>query len=99
MHRFRLQGKRFRYTLEVFAPVFGEEVNVWLKAMKALQHKLGLIQDCATSLELLRDDRDATAAIRKLLATRETAFRSHWRRNFPARTRQRWIALLAPGSS
>ena len=94
MHRFRLETKRVRYTLELFEPVYGRKTNQILAALKGLQEKLGAINDCATTLEMIRRDRDAAAAVRRLSGRREEEFREHWKKHFGARERIRWKAVL-----
>ena len=66
MHRFRLQAKRVRYTLDVFQPVYGTTTETILEAMKGMQDALGAINDCATTMEMIRRDRGAAAAVRRL---------------------------------
>jgi CHAD domain-containing protein len=94
MHRLRLEAKRVRYTLELFARVYGSETKPILESLKELQDKLGAINDCATTLEMIRRHRDAAAAVRRLAGERETAFREHWKRHFAPRERIRWKAVL-----
>lgn len=53
LHKFRLQTKRFRYTLELFRPCLGRSLDSRLEALRRLQQYLGEINDCATTRELL----------------------------------------------
>ena len=94
MHRFRLQTKRVRYTLEIFAPVYGRKTGPLLRWLKGLQEKLGAINDCATTLEMIRRDRGAAAAVGRLCGQREAEFREHWNKHFGARERIRWKAVM-----
>jgi CHAD domain-containing protein len=73
LHQFRLLAKRFRYTLELFQPVFGPEMKPGVKELRGLQDKLGAMNDCVTALVLIADNPDAVSAIEKLLAERDTA--------------------------
>ena len=91
IHQFRLQAKRVRYTVELFQPLYGEDTEPVLKALRGLQDKLGLINDCVTSLELVNHHRRAAIALSKLLAQREIEFRLHWKRHFGRSLRTRWI--------
>jgi CHAD domain-containing protein len=93
MHRFRLKTKRMRYTLELFTDVYGRKTENIMEALKSLQAKLGAINDCATTLEMIRRDR-AAAAVRRLAAEREAAFRSYWKKHFGLPERSRWKAVL-----
>ena len=94
IHQFRLQTKRFRYTVELFQPLYGDDIERGLKALRGLQDKLGLINDCVSTLELVKGHRRAVIAIRKLLAQREIEFRLHWNRHFGRPARTRWITWL-----
>jgi CHAD domain-containing protein len=96
LHRFRLRAKRFRYTLELFQRFYGSEMAAGAKALKGLQDRLGAINDCVTTIDLLADDPNAVAAIQKLLDHRTSAFHSYWRNRFaPPKLAwwQRWLSL------
>ncbi len=94
MHRLRLKAKEVRYTLELFEPVFGSSTQTIMESLKGLQEKLGAINDCATTLEMIRRDRSAAAAVRRLSGEREAEFRGHWKKHFGPRERVRWKAVL-----
>ena len=94
MHRLRLQSKQVRYTLELFEPVYGKQAQKILESLKGLQEKLGAINDCATTLEMIRRDRPAATAVRRLAGERETEFREYWKKHFGTRERARWKAVL-----
>jgi len=79
LHRFRLQVKRFRYTLEVFAPVYQDPIERAMTILQGLQDQLGAINDCATTLEMVKENREAVTAVHKLLKYREAAFRETWK--------------------
>jgi CHAD domain-containing protein len=95
MHRVRLKGKRLRYTLELFQPVYGNKTEQMMTSLKGLQEKLGAINDCATTLGMLQRDRRATTAVRRLTSEREAEFRAYWKRHFGSRARSRWKAVLS----
>ncbi len=48
LHRFRLAAKNLRYTLDLFAPLYGTSVDDLLQQLKGVQALLGEINDCAT---------------------------------------------------
>ena len=52
-HKFRLETKRFRYTLELFQPCYGPGLEERLKLLRNIQDLLGEINDCATTQKLL----------------------------------------------
>jgi CHAD domain-containing protein len=95
LHPFRLRGKRFRYTLEVFAPCYGDALDSKLRALRGLQDRMGAISDCLVVLTLPGMDRAAIAAVRKLLAVRDAAFRKYWGKTFTRRSQESWKGLLA----
>ncbi len=95
LHPFRLRGKRFRYTLEVFAPCYGDGLNSKLRALRGLQDRMGAINDCMVVLTLPGMNRAAVVAVRKLLAVRDAAFRKYWARTFSRRNQESWTRLLA----
>ena len=51
MHQFRLQAKRFRYTLELFEPFYAGEMSRAVEILKELQDLLGEVNDCATMFQ------------------------------------------------
>jgi CHAD domain-containing protein len=53
LHAMRIAAKRLRYTLELFAPLDGDEFKVWLKVIKQNQELLGAIHDCDVWIDFL----------------------------------------------
>src|SRR5205823_14218642 len=85
----------FLYTLELFQPVFGSEMQRGVKELRGLQDRLGAMNDCVTALVLVGDNPDAVSAIEKLLAEREAACRTHWKEHFDARQKVWWLDWLS----
>jgi CHAD domain-containing protein len=94
LHRFRLEGKRVRYTLELFRPVYGPGLERLLQALKKAQTALGEINDCATAKQIADhpqfqewvDDRQND--LRK-------EFRKYWTEEFDAAGQERrWLHYL-----
>ena len=98
MHRCRLLGKRFRYTVELFHRKGENEFKSRLKLLKEMQNHLGGLNDCVTVRELIHGHAAVKKRIRLLLVRREAAFRSFWKREFDAHTQQRWVASFQPAS-
>jgi CHAD domain-containing protein len=94
LHKFRVEAKRFRYTLELFRPIYGADLDSKISLLRELQEKLGGINDCVTSLTLVTENPRAAKAVRKLLAAREADFRRFWRSPAAARSRVRWVTWL-----
>ncbi len=103
LHRFRLEVKRFRYVLELFQPCYGPALKQRLEKLKALQDHLGSINDCETTLELLRmrpyrelaERRALQQHLKALGQARTKAFISYWNETFGSPDRQRsWTTYL-----
>ncbi|MFM7138653.1 MAG: CHAD domain-containing protein [Planctomycetota bacterium] len=99
IHRFRIAGKKLRYALEIFAPVFPvAERTACHEALERLQETLGEFTDHASAAERFRrwarekgvgPDRKALAALRRIEDDRaeeaRRAFVKWWK---PARRRE-----------
>jgi CHAD domain-containing protein len=94
LHPFRLRGKRFRYTLEVFVPCYSPSLEPKLHALRELQDRMGAIHDCVVVLKLPGMNRSAAAAVRKLIAKRAAEFRRYWHKAFSHRNRESWKRIL-----
>ncbi len=74
-HRVRIDGKRLRYTVEFFGPLFpGSHVRRYLRDLVALQDALGAINDAANAVRLLarlHPDAATTRRIQAWFAARE----------------------------
>jgi CHAD domain-containing protein len=102
LHAFRILGKRFRYTLEIFAPCYGATLQDALGLLRGLQDILGLINDCETAGRILAKavSRNQREQVETLLEQRQTAlvesFRSHWNETFAAEGEcLTWMQMLA----
>jgi CHAD domain-containing protein len=95
LHRFRLEAKRFRYTLELFERFYGSEMAQGSAVLKEFQDRLGAINDCATTIVLLPRDRRAVAAIGKLLRQRRTVLETYAQSQFTAQKLDWWKRWLA----
>ncbi len=83
-HKFRLMVKKTRYAAEVLgAP------KARIETLRALQDRLGAINDCVTTGVLLAElkvdpaeRRKIKAALNRLAAKRSEVFRAYWRAHF-----------------
>lgn len=85
MHRFRLLSKRFRYSLEIFAPLYGPALEERIALLRKLQNFLGDINDCVTARLLLGADDPGTVVESSLAARAEAKtaeLHSFWQKNF-----------------
>jgi CHAD domain-containing protein len=94
LHQFRLLGKRFRYTLELFRDAYGSGMDQRLAELRQLQDKLGEINDCLTTLTLISHDSEAATRVQAILVERERAFEKHWQSHFLSGTAEKWLRWL-----
>ena len=95
LHQFRLQAKRFRYTLELFERFYGSEMPQGTEILKQLQDLLGAINDCAMTIVVLGRDRRAVAAVGKLLRQRKAVLQTYARGQFAPKKLDWWKRWLA----
>lgn len=95
LHDFRLQTKRFRYTLEVFRPVYGPQLERYLNSLRSLQGALGQISDYQSIQRSIRGDRQLETKIRQELKQKVQDLRAYWRKFDSAAELKRWRSYLA----
>ena len=99
MHRFRLLTKRFRYSLEIFVPLYGPALSGRIEELRKLQNYLGDINDCVTAQTLLGLE-DTDGALYRALAEKAehlTAdLRTYWASTFSGPIPvEKWTTYLA----
>jgi CHAD domain-containing protein len=103
LHAFRLETKHFRYTLELFRPVYGPGLVRLLELLKSLQASLGDLNDCVIAGAYITEA-IANAGERRIVKRRLAAralrqrakFRRLWKDAFGApHARERWIRYLS----
>jgi CHAD domain-containing protein len=102
LHAFRLAAKRFRYTLEIFAPCYGPTLQKRIEQVREIQGILGKRQDAAVSAERIQPavplDLDLAQVHRRLEsrgAKLEQEFLRFWRHTFDAAGElERWQRYL-----
>lgn len=105
LEEFRVTCRKFRYTLEVFAPVSGAQGRLWLEKAYAAQVLLGKIRDWSVAEAVISPYKGAgeiTEWIKKRRRKQCEEFRSYWHEEFgDTRSVRGWIEGLAasgPGS-
>ena len=98
MHEFRLAAKEFRYTLELFLPVYGIELEKRLEAVRKIQQFLGDVSDAVSTRKLLKG-LDETVPLREKLAKKAESRRKelilYWAGQFDAPGElEKWKAYL-----
>ncbi len=95
LHGFRLETKRFRYTLELFRPVYGPRLDRYLKALHQLQGALGKVSDYEAIQRVVRGDRALQDHIRRALKRKVKDLRAEWRAFDSEGVLKRWRTYLA----
>ena len=103
-HAFRLAAKRFRYTLELFRPLYGRGLEAKLEAVRHIQNLLGRRQDYEVLGGRLRLPAQENEALRAALdkcerqgLRLEQEFRAYWLDEFDAAGRETaWVRYLQP---
>jgi CHAD domain-containing protein len=101
LHAFRIETKRFRYTLELFQPLYGPGLARRLEMLKQIQQHLGEINDCAFTAELVRQtasDGDAQKVLERLVTRQKQRTRKlvrYWQQVFDVPgAEQAWARYL-----
>jgi CHAD domain-containing protein len=96
LHQFRLETKRFRYTLELFKSCYGDGLDERLASLRKVQDLLGEINDCATTQNLLgRKGKNLTPFLQRRIDRKKRELTRYWHRSFDAAgQQQRWSDYL-----
>ena len=102
LHEFRLAAKRFRYTLELFRPLYGPGLDARIEAVRKIQSMLGDRQDFAVLSARLRNTLMPSDALLEALRAcdekgrgLEDRFASFWREEFDLPgAESRWVRYL-----
>lgn len=54
LHGFRLLTKRYRYTLELFRPIYGPTLDRMIGSLRRIQQLLGEVNDCEAARKLVQ---------------------------------------------
>lgn len=95
LHGFRLKTKRFRYTLELFQPLYGQSLEKSLKSLHSLQGVLGKISDYATIRDLLKGDKAIEASLDRATKRKVREFQIMWAEFDAEGQLERWETLLS----
>jgi len=95
LHGFRLKTKQFRYTLELFRPVYGPNLDRYLKALRELQGALGKVSDYQAIQRVLSNDRELKKQLEHALKGKVKDLRQSWRAFDSEGQLKRWRTYLA----
>ena len=94
LHQFRIKTKRFRYTLELFRPLYGTRLDRELDPIRDLQSVLGKLHDYSIIAALL-DDHNVQAKLQRLTKKKLKDFHQQWAELDSNRQLKRWKQLLS----
>ena len=97
LHRFRIATKRFRYSLELFRPVYGSSLERQLDALRKIQNVLGKLNDYHTMRGLFSKDKSVEAKLEREMAKKLKEFHECWKAFGSAWQLRRWKSYLARG--
>jgi CHAD domain-containing protein len=95
LHRFRMATKRFRYSLELFRPVYGPSLDRQLNALRKLQGVLGKLSDYHTIETVLAGDKTLQEKLERGAKRKLKEFRDLWAAFDSGGACERWKAYLA----
>jgi CHAD domain-containing protein len=97
LHKFRLAAKEFRYTLELFRPVYGKELEERLDSLRKVQRHLGEMNDCVAGVKLLKQMEGPANVIERLKRQRHlrlSEFHRYWRKFDADGEEDSWVNYL-----
>ena len=97
LHDFRILAKKFRYTLELFVPVYGPIAEAWIGEIRSVQSLLGAINDYRTVLSTAHEigcDAQLQESLKRAERRRIRQFRELWNERFSRYMAARWIRAL-----
>jgi CHAD domain-containing protein len=95
LHAFRLETKRFRYSLELFRPLYGPNLDRYLSALRELQGALGKVSDYQAIQRVLESDDELKIQIEHALKGKLKDLRRSWRAFDAPGQLKRWRTYLA----
>ena len=97
LHRFRVAGKRFRYTMELFSDLYPAAIAERVATVRKVQTSLGDLQDCVATRRLLREAGvagDVMEPLRREEKKRLASFRALWPQLFDDNAAREWRRFL-----
>lgn len=97
LHGFRLATKQFRYSLELFGPLYGATLERKLSTLSELQSVLGKLSDYHSVRTLINGDKMLEAKIDRAAKKKLKEFREQWAAFDTEGQLHRWKAYLEKG--
>ena len=96
LHPFRLDTKRFRYTLEIFRDLYGPSLDAKLELLKPVQDALGDVNDCVATRAAFDQVRKFDNFLKKRADKKALKFYEAWETKFDAPGEEEaWIQYLS----
>jgi CHAD domain-containing protein len=95
LHEFRIETKRFRYTLELVCPVYGTRLEKELEPLRGLQSVLGKLHDYHIMAQMLDADPALEATLQRRTKKKLKEFHEKWFEFDSKGQLKRWKTLLA----
>lgn len=95
LHEFRIETKAFRYTLELFFPVYGTRLENELEPVRKIQSALGKLHDYYIITEMLGDDQGLQVKLQRRTKKKLKEFHEQWAEFDSKGELKRWKTLLA----
>jgi CHAD domain-containing protein len=96
LHRFRIQSKKFRYSVELFRPIYGAVAEEWVGRIKRIQTLLGDMNDYRVTRGLvaaLDPNASIAASFKQKQQKKADAFRKLWNEEYSGAAKQ-WLRSL-----
>jgi len=95
LQQFRLETKRFRYTLELFRSCYGKVLDERLASLQKIQDLLGEINDSVAAQSLLgRKQKSLAQSLQRRIARKKRELSRYWQGSFDAAGQERWSDYL-----
>ena len=99
LHNFRIKTKAFRYTLELFRPLYGSRLEHDLEPVRELQRVLGKLHDYYVIADKLDADKALQTKLERLTKKKLKAFHKLWAAFDSKSQVNRWKAFLVHGAA
>ena len=94
LHKFRIATKKFRYTLELFRPVYGPSLERYIDGLRDLQSILGKLNDHHTLKPLLKGDKALKVKLQHAMEKHLNQFHERWKTFDTEGESKRWKAYF-----
>jgi CHAD domain-containing protein len=97
LHQFRIKTKRFRYSLELFLPVYGTRLDQELEPIRELQKVLGKLHDYHILEQMLEGQKTLQTNLQRRAKKKLKEFHEQWTKFDSKGGLKRWQKFLTAG--